>query len=113
MTGLLPDGFETLEPFASFWAGETAADRAHLRAAHPASERDAFFAACAPLLKDGLAYLDQKPLGEYSQDESRLMRMFLTFAHVAHAVEVQGPDEARHTSLRQSMRITRAPADQS
>lgn len=111
MSGLLPEGFEALEPFAGHWAGETAAERAHLRAAYPVAERDAFHAACAPLLEAGLASLDARPLTDQSEAERRLMRMLLTFAHVSLAVEVQQDDEDKHTPLRASMRIMRAPAD--
>ncbi|MCE7797222.1 hypothetical protein LWE61_11705 [Sphingobium sufflavum] len=111
MSALLPPGFATLEPFAMRWAGETAADRAHLRAAYPDAERDAFHAACAPRLEAGLAHLDETPLAALDEAQQRLMRLLLTFAHVSLAVEVQGPDEAQHAPLRASMRITRTPAD--
>jgi hypothetical protein len=111
MNGLLPPGFETLERFASRWAGGSAADRARLRAAGAEDERDAFHAACAPLLEPGLARLDEKPLAALDEQERRLLRLFLTFAHVSLAVEVQGPDEDRHSPLRESMRITRSTAD--
>lgn len=111
MTALLPAEFAALEPFATRWAGETSAERAQQRGAWPAAERDAFHAACAPLLKPGLAYLDATPLADLNEAEQRLMRVFLSFAHVSLGVEIQGSDEARHTPLRAAMRITRAPAD--
>lgn len=111
MSVLLPAGFETLAPFAERWTGYTAAERAHFRSANGEVERDAFHAACAPLLKPGLAWLDSKPLAELDEAERRLMHLFLTFAHVSLAVEVQGKDESKHAQLRASMRITRAPAD--
>jgi hypothetical protein len=111
MSRLLPAGFEVLEPFAARWAGETAMERAHFRAAYPEAERDAFYTACAPLLKLGLARLDEKPLAEQDEVEQRLMRLLLTFAHVSLAVELQGPDEHKHARLRVSMRIVRATAD--
>ena len=111
MSGLLPAGFETLEPFAGCWEGENAAERAHLRAAHAEDERDAFYGACAPLLAPGLVRLDEKALAELDEKERRLLHLFLTFAHVSLAVEVQGPDETAHAPLRASMRITHAPAD--
>ncbi|MET0364076.1 MAG: hypothetical protein ABW169_05440 [Sphingobium sp.] len=111
MSAVLPAGFEMLLPFADRWAGETAAERAHLRGAFPREERDAFHAACAPLLQPGLAYLDARPLADHNAAEQRLMRLLLSFAHVSMAVEVQGEDEERHSPLRASMRIVRAPAD--
>lgn len=111
MSGLLPKGFEVLEPFAAQWDGDTAAKRAHLRSAYGEEQRDAFHTACSPLLKPGLAWLDGIALAEQDEAEQRLMRLFLTFAHVSLAVEVQDDDERKHTLLRTSMRITRAPAD--
>ncbi len=111
MSEPLPSGFEALAPFADRWAGRTAAERAHLRAAYPVAERDAFHAACAPLLRSGLERLDMTPLGEHGEAERRLMRLLLSFAHVSLAVEVQGDDEEKHNPLRAAMRITRAPAD--
>ncbi len=110
MSAQLPKGFAALEPFAERWAGATAAERADLRAAHAIAERDAFAAACAPLLAQGLARLDQTPLAEQDEAEQRLMRLLLTYAHVSLAA-VQGPDEAMHARLRTDMRITRTPAD--
>ncbi len=111
MSTLLPLGFEALEPFATQWAGATAADRAHLRSAFPSAERNAFHAACAPLLVEGLSRLDQTALREQDEGERRLMHLLLTFAHVSLAVEIQGDDEENHGLLRASMRIIRAPAD--
>ncbi|MFT3968649.1 MAG: hypothetical protein QM690_22515 [Sphingobium sp.] len=111
MSGLLPEGFEALEPFAPRWAGRSAAERAGLRGAFPEEERDAFHAACAPLLQPGLAFLDATPLASHDAARRRLMRLFLSFAHVSLAVEVQRDDEARHGPHRATMRIVRAPAD--
>lgn len=108
----LPTGFEALEPFADRWAGETAAARAGLRDAWPDVERDAFHAACRPLVEPALVRLDAKPLAEHDAADRRLMRLLLTFAHVSLAVEVQRDEEVKHNPLRHSMRITRAPADQ-
>jgi hypothetical protein len=109
---MLPPGFAALEPFAAKWSGCSTAERAALRAAHPDVERDAFHAACAPLLEPGLAYLDTKPLATHDAADTRLMNLLLTFAHVSLAVEVQAGDEARHTPMRATMRITRATADE-
>ena len=108
---MLPGGFEALEPFAERWSGAIAADRAALRAAYPQADRDAFYAASAPLLEAGLAYLDAIPLAAHAAADTRLMHLLLTFAHVSLAVEVQASDEDRHTPMRATMRITRATAD--
>lgn len=111
MTAKLPAGFKALEPFAANWAGRTAADRAALRGAYPPAERAAFHAACAPLIEGGLRQLDAKPLHDLDEGERRLLDLFLTYAHVSLAIDVQASDEDRHRPLREAMRVTRAPVD--
>jgi hypothetical protein len=41
-----------------------------------------------------------------------LMRLVLSFGHVAMAVELQRGEESEHAKSRAFMRITAAPADQ-
>lgn len=111
MANTLPAGFEALEPFVERFAASTTAGRAASRSTSTDAERQAFFQAAKDLVPAALDYLDTKALDQFDESEQRLMNVALTFAHVALAVEVQGPDEARHTELRQHMRITRSPAD--
>jgi hypothetical protein len=111
MANTLPPGFETLEPFVERFAVSGTANRAARRSDSTEAERNAFFEAAKDLVAPALDYLDTKPLDRFDEREQRLMDLALTFAHVALAVEVQGPDEARHAELRQHMRITRSPAD--
>jgi len=111
MPNTLPTGFEALEPFVGRFAAVTTAERAARRSASTDEERQSFFQAAKDLVPAALDYLDAKPLDQFDESEQRLMNLALAFAHVALAVEVQGPDEARHAELRQHMRITRSPAD--
>jgi hypothetical protein len=111
MSELLPEGFAALEPFIAQWALSGTAHRAEQRGASTTEEREAFFAAAAPLLDDALDHLDQRPLAGFSESEERLMNLMLGLAHVAMAVEIQGPDETRSAPWRERMRITRSPAD--
>lgn len=111
MANTLPAGFETLEPFVERFAVSGTANRAARRSEAAAEERQAFFDAAKALVPAALDYLDTKSLDAFDESEQRLMDLALTFAHVALAVEVQGPDETRHAELRQHMRITRSPAD--
>ena len=112
MTGaLLPGDFAVLEPFAARWAIAGSAERAALRGTSSAEERQAFFEAAGPLLEPVLDYLDARPLAGLDTAEQRLMAMMLSLAHVAQAVEIQGPDESGGVRWRERMRITRAPAD--
>lgn len=111
-TELLPKGFEALEPFAAQWAIAGTAARAAQRSASSAKEREAFFAAASPLLDTALGHLDARPLGAFTPPEQRLMDLMLALAHVALAVEIQGPDEAGSARWRDRMRIDRSTADQ-
>ena len=108
---LLPAGFEALAPFVEFWAADTAAGRAHCRDASTEAERLAFYNAANELVPEALAFLDAKPLEQFDEREQRLMKLVLSFGHVAMAVELQREEEPRHARYRPFMRITRAPAD--
>ncbi len=107
----LPAEFEMLAPFAATWSVPSAAERAQMRSQAGEAERLAFYQAALPVLPAALAYLDQKPLAQFDEQDERLMRMLLSLAHVALAVEAQGPDEAKHAAARQFLRITRAMSD--
>lgn len=113
MTGshTLPPEFAALEAFAGRWAVRGSANRAALRTASAPDEREAFFTAAGPLLDRALEYLDARSLNAFTPAEARLMDLMLSLAHVALAVEIQGPDEAKSVKWRDRMRITRSPAD--
>jgi len=111
MSSVLPAGYESLEPFVARFAVEGTANRARLRSDTSEEERAAFFAATKDLVAPALDELDRKPLGELDDKERCLLNLALSFAHIALAIEIQGPDEARHASMREYMRITRSPAD--
>jgi hypothetical protein len=111
-SSLLPAGFEALAPFVEFWAADTAAGRAHCRQVSDEAGRAAFYNAASELVPKALALLDEKPLDQFDESEQRLMRLVLSFAHVAMAVELQREEEPNHARNRPYLRITRAPADQ-
>lgn len=111
MINSLPAGFEALEPFAARFAISGTANRAALRGDTTEAERAAFHEAARTLVGPALDQLDKKPLADLDPAERRLLDLCLSFAHIALAVEVQGPDEARHAMLRRHMVITRSPAD--
>ena len=108
---LPPAGFEALAPFVEFWAADTAAGRAHCRDISDEASRVAFYNAANDLVPKALACLDAKPLDQFDESDQRLMKLVLSFAHVAMAVELQREEEPRHARYRPFMRITRAPAD--
>jgi hypothetical protein len=111
MATMLPAGFETLEPFVARFAVSGTANRAALRGDTTREEREAFHAAAKDLIGPALDLLDKKPLDRLDPGEQRLLELTLSFAHIALAVEIQGPDEERHAELRAYMRITRSTAD--
>ena len=111
MPNTLPPGFASLEPFAERFAVSGTANRAQLRSDTTSEERQAYYDAMKDLLAPALDLLDKKPLGELDAAEQRLMNMTLSYAHIALAVEVQGPDEAKHAKLRAHMKIVRSTAD--
>lgn len=107
----LPVGFAELEPWVAKCALATAPEREALRGAMPEGERHAFHAAVTPRLADALALLDATPLSRHDAAQTNLMRLLLAYPHIAQAVEVQGPDEARHARARIRIPFTRATAD--
>jgi hypothetical protein len=108
----LPPAFATLEPFVFAWALERTEDRAAKRSASTPGEREAFFAVASPLLDEALDYLDSQRLQDLASPDRRLMNLMLALAHVALAVEIQGPDEVKSGPWRDRMRITRSTADE-
>lgn len=111
MANTLPAGFESLEPFVDRFALAGTAARAARRGDSTPEERQAFYVAAKDLIGPALDQLDQKALGSLDEKEQRLLNLALCFSHIALAVEIQGPDEAKHAELRSYMRIVHAPED--
>lgn len=108
---VLPVGFEALVPFVEFWVADTAAERAHRRDTTDDAGRKAFYDVAVGLVPKALDYLDQKTQSQFDDSDRRLMKLALSFAHVAGSVELLRDEEPKHASYRPFMRITRAPAD--
>lgn len=111
MSVLLPDGFEELTELVGIWAAPDASARDALRGSAPAGDRQKFYNAFAPRLEEALDHLDKTPLTKQDPKQTNLMSLALSFAHVAQAQEVQGPDEAKHAQSRMRLPIICAPAD--
>jgi hypothetical protein len=109
---MLPPGFAALEPFVPQWSLSRTAERAARRSNSTTAEREFFFAAATPSLDAALDYLDERGLRSLSPEDERLMNLMLSLAHVALAVEIQGPDETRSAPWRDRMRIDRSTADE-
>lgn len=108
---LLPEAYSQLEPFAAQWALPTTAQRTMERSNSTPEARQAFYDALSPIAAGVIDELDAKPLEALSDAEKRLLDMILAYAHVALAVEIQGPEEAWHRQWRDRMVVTRSPAD--
>ncbi|WP_417621315.1 hypothetical protein [Parasphingorhabdus sp.] len=111
MSTLLPDGFEDLTQFVEDWAAPDAAARDALRGSMPIGDRQVFYDAFMPRLAESLDLLDKTPLSAHDQAQTNLMRLALSFSHIAQAQEVQGPDETKHARSRMRLPIICAPAD--
>jgi hypothetical protein len=85
---LLPEGFEALEPFADYWAGETTQVRWDRRSAASMNAIQRFYEAMLEHADAALARLQPRPLAELNPDECRLMCMLLSLASCAIAVEL-------------------------
>jgi hypothetical protein len=107
----LPTSFVALEPFVARWAIASTAERCAARSNSTSDEREAFFVAAGPMLDAALDHLDHQPLEALSPEDQRLMDLMLSLAHVALAVEIQGPDEEKSAPWRDRMRIDRSTAD--
>jgi hypothetical protein len=108
---LLPAGFEALEPFVESWAIDGANNRLLARLDSQESDRVAFFNTGKDLVPAALDLLDKTPLGQFDEKEARLMKLVLSMAHVAPAVEVQKDHEPLHAKYARYITITRASAD--
>jgi hypothetical protein len=86
-TTQLPAGFETLEPFVADWALADAPARMAKRQATAMPQIRAFYDAMLPCGETALAYLRQFQLGELPADAERLLKLMLSLAEVAPAVE--------------------------
>lgn len=87
MTGLLPSGFEALEPFVADWALEDAVARMTKRQSSGMEEIRGFYDAMLPMGEPALTYLRQFQLGELPAEAERLLKLMLSLAEMAPAVE--------------------------
>jgi hypothetical protein len=84
---LLPAGFETLAPYLESWALADSAARSSKRQASTINELREFYAAMLPLAAAALDYLREHKLGTLPPPAERLLKLMLSLAEVAPAVE--------------------------
>lgn len=90
MGSSLPAGFEALEPFVADWALEDAVARMARRQASGIEEIRRFYDAMLPLGEAALQHLRQFQLGDLPVESERLLKLMLSLAEVAPAVEWYG-----------------------
>jgi hypothetical protein len=107
---LLPNGYQSLEPFVADWAIPTLAGRAERRNRCTPEERQMFYEAVRSIAVQALAELDTKPLDQLDEAERHLMALLLSYAQAAMSIEVRLDGEAAHARDREHMKITHEPA---
>ena len=86
-TSNLPPGFETLEPFAEDWVLPDAMARMHKRQTSAMADIKQFYAAMLPHGVTALEYLKQFALGTLPAEGEHLLKLMLSLAEIAPAVE--------------------------
>lgn len=106
---LLPQGFESLEGFVSYWAGESNDVRWERRSRAEMPDIRQFYDAMLARAEDSLEYLGRYPLGEMPEDATRLFRLVLSLAHASVAVELHRQPRAHGSPFPHGMKIGRGP----
>lgn len=90
METTLPAGFEPVEPFVADWALADTAARMAKRQASTIEAIRAFYDAMLPLGEAALEHLRQFQLGALPAESERLLKLMLSLAEAAPAVEWYG-----------------------
>lgn len=105
----LPQGFEELESFVGYWGGETNDIRWDRRSRATMPEIRRFYDAMRVRAEDALRSLEKFPLGEMPEDSTRLLRLLLSLAHAAMAVEFHRQPRAASSPFPHGITIGRGP----
>jgi hypothetical protein len=87
MSALLPEGFADLERFVADWALPDSLARMAKRQASAMGDIRAFYDAIIPRAEAALGHLRNFSLGEVPPAEERLLKLLLSLAEIAPAVE--------------------------
>lgn len=105
----LPAQFTDWQCWVEKWSSSEGDQRLRARLNSTPEEREDFFTQCFPRLQEALAYLDERPMGQWSASDHVLMDILLNLAHIALAVETQGDAEPEHARFAKYMTYTRTP----
>lgn len=86
----LPSGFEALEPFIAYWVLPDSVARSARRQSADMTVIREFYEAILPLADSAARYLQGVRLGEMRPEDERLLKLMLSLAEVAPAVEWYG-----------------------
>jgi hypothetical protein len=84
----LPAGFAHLQALADQWSLATERERHLRRLASPIEELDAVYAALLPEIEAILTFLNRRPLDALTAEEHNLLRLALSLAEIAPAVQI-------------------------
>lgn len=106
---LLPDGFQALEPFQSYWGVPTTQLRRERREASTMEQIMAFYEAILPLAPIAMKHLEPFKLDAMPPAEARLFELVLALAHVSMATELHGQPRAPHTPYPHGVKLVQGP----
>jgi len=110
ITRQLPEGFEELEPFVAYWAGDGTAQRMAARCEASMDDIQAFYDAMIARGEDAMQLVDQHPLHDLPPDIATLAKLLLALAQASIAVELHGQPRAPDVPYPNSMRMVRSTA---
>lgn len=105
----LPPDFQALEVFVDDWALDSTDARRDRRCGSSMVEIQRFYDAIVARAEDGIAYLEQYPLGDMPPDAECLFKLLLAMNHAAIAVEMHGQPRAHAAKYPNSVRMTQGP----
>lgn len=103
----LPAGFEDLEQFVPYWAGETTNARLQTRSGATMLEIQAFYDGIIDRAEPALQYLDAYALDALTDEQARLFRLVLALSQAAVAVEIHGEPRAPNTPWPNSIHLVK------
>lgn len=107
----LPEGFQALEPWVAEWVLPDAVARMARRQSSDIADLRRFYDAVLPLGEAALEYLRQFQLGEMPPAAERLLKLMLSLAEVAPAVEWYGGPQVANGYPVSRIRFLRCIAD--
>jgi hypothetical protein len=87
---MLPTEFADLEPFAATWCVASEPDRLARRMSSSMEEMHAFYDAVTPRAEQAMAYLEQFPLHDLSEQATNLLHLLYSMIQASFPVECWG-----------------------